>query len=303
MKSKIKKMLGLFVFCAAVIPFTNVSAATYTEQDLTNLNNTPITSEDTFTVGGSTYIGTDGALTINSGNIVFSITNDRIVMNINGDVTLNSGQNFFIKVPDALSAMTSGMGFALVINNGSTLNINGTVIIPAGSGGNTNGLVTNNGTVNVNGTVELRSAGSYSGTGTTNVNGNFVVYGINGTNLNSNIILQNTGSIYADSDVVSKVSAGVNGMQITDKANKDYDSVTASVVTANGNNTFAYAYELSPVQETMTPEQTPTTDTTEEVKKEEMKNPETSDNILVYGALALAGLGVITVTSRKLLKH
>ena len=102
MKSKIKKMLGLFVFCAAVIPFTNVSAATYTEQDLTSLNNTPITSEDTFTVGGSTYIGTDGALTINSGNIVFSITNDRIVMNINGDVTLNSGQNFFIKVPDAL---------------------------------------------------------------------------------------------------------------------------------------------------------------------------------------------------------
>ncbi len=300
MKRQMKVFLGLFVCAFMIIPFVKVNAAEYDQNDFGALiGGTPITSNDTLTVNGAPYIGANGALTINDGNITFSIDNNRIVMTIDGNATLNDGENFFVKVPDALEAMAGGNGFALVISEGSTFNINGTVIIPAGSGGNTNGLATNNGTVNVNGTIELRSTGSYTGTGTTNVNGNFVVYGLNGTNLGANLVLNENGSIYSDSVLDGKVTTNVNGMQISDKANKDYDSVTDSVVTANGDNTFAYAYELSPIEEVVAPDNTTTPEDTTS-NAEEVTNPKTADSILLITLALLVSGGAAVFAGRKI---
>ena len=262
-----------------------VNAEAYDQNDFVTLitKSTPITKDDTLTVGDNTYIGPNGALTINDGSITFSIDNssgkNRVLMTINGNVTLNDNEKFFIKIPDALESAASDAdieGFSLLVSKDAIFNINGTVIIPNAG----NGKVTNNGTINVNGAVELRSEAYYSATGTTNVYGRFVIYGIDGQNLDSTtkFSLKKTGAVYTDYDFsIDMFLSAETGMKVVPATDKDYKSVTSSVVTANQNNTFRYGYELA-YENNTEPE-------------EDINNPNTYDGISNFIILAIVSLG------------
>ena len=66
-------------------------------------------------------------------------------------------------------------------------------------------------------------------------------------------------------------------------------------------NTKAHIYDID-LKEEVTPNE-PVKEESKNETKEEIKNPETSDNIIIYALLALAGIGGVTYTSKKLLKH
>ena len=294
------------VLMVSLFGMSNVNAEAYDQDDFLELisKETPITAEDTLTVGGSKYIGTDGSFTISDGSVTFSLDESigekRILMTVDGDVMLNSGEKFFIKVPDALESIASSngiKGFSLLVTKDSNFNINGTVIIPNVG----NGKITNNGIVNVNGVVELRSLGNYTATGTTNVSGKFVIYGINGSNLdsNTNITLKSTGAVYSDYEFSTNMFlSGESGMKVVSATVKDYDSVTDSVVTAAGNNTFAYGYELAKIDDDgIIDENIPIVQN----KEEQIVNPKTFDGIYISMILAIISLIGLKVISKKIL--
>lgn len=301
------------VLMISLFGMRSVDADAYDQDDFLELigKKTPITAEDTLTVGGSNYIGPDGAFTIKDGFVTFSIDEStgekRILMTVDGDVMLNSGEKFFIKVPDVLEsiASTNGIkGFSLLITNDSNFDINGTVIIPNVG----NGKITNDGTVNVNGVVELRSLGNYTSTGTTNVSGKFVVYGVDGSNFDTNtdIVLKSNGAVYSDYEFsINMFLSGESGMKVVSAKVSDYDSVTDSVVTAAGNNTFAYGYELANIndEEFVIPDD----DITDEIipdnqnKEEQIVNPKTFDGIYVSMMLVVIALVGLKVIGKKIL--
>ena len=299
----------------ALCGIENVYAETYTGDDFITLitNATPITADDTLTVGDSTYIGADGAFTIQDGTVTFSldVNTKRILMTVDGNVTLNEGEKFFIKVPDALeeTATQNGItGFSLSITENGIFDINGTVIIPNKG----NGAVTNEGIINVNGAVELRSQGYYSASGKTNVSGIFAIYGVDGTNLDatSMFVLTGNGAVYSDYNLpVQNVSSGESGMQVVVASVREYDSVTESVVTASGDNTFAYGYELDTIEDTTIPDEDTTepdnnVDTPEETT--DITNPNTFDGIvssIIVVACCLSVIAGTTLSLRKRANH
>ena len=292
-----KLVLATGILATALVGIDSVNAKEYTEADFMDLitNSTEITSADTLTVSGSTYIGTDGSFTINDGSVTFSLDTstgtNRILMTVDGDVVLNENEKFFVKIPDALEATATGAnieGFSLLVNKDSVFDIDGTVIIPNVG----NGKFTNNGTVNVNGAVELRSLGNYTSTGTTNVFGKFVAYGIDGTNLDKGVkfTLNNTGAVYSDFEIsLDNFVSATDGMKVAEATVKDYDSVTDSVVTASGNNTFKYGYELTKVEDTTPTQPTEDNDKTP-VEDEKVENPQTFDGITTAFVVTLLGL-------------
>ena len=308
-----KKMIfACGVLAVSLCGIGSVNAEVYDDADFTNLitNKTPITADDTLTVGGDTYIGADGAFTINDGSVTFSVDNvsKRILMTVDGNVSLNEGEKFFIKIPDLLENNATQLGisgFSLDIKEGSNFNIDGTVIIPnAGEG-----KVINAGTVNVNGVVELRSEGNYTSTGLTNVNGKFVIYGVDGTNVGTGtkFTINDNGAVYSDFDFSADMFvSGVSGKVVIPATVKDYDSVTDIVVTAAGNNTFAYGYELGneKIEETV-PEvdkdNSNAGNATEQNKPENVVNPKTGD-INLLAILSLVGVSVVglRVISKKI---
>ena len=292
-----KLVLATGILATALVGIDSVNAKEYTEADFMDLitNSTEITSADTLTVSGSTYIGVDGSFTINDGSVTFSLDTstgtNRILMTVDGDVVLNENEKFFVKIPDALEATATGAnieGFSLLVNKDSVFDIDGTVIIPNVG----NGKFTNNGTVNVNGAVELRSLGNYTSTGTTNVFGKFVAYGIDGTNLDKGVkfTLNNTGAVYSDFEIsLDNFVSATDGMKVAEATVKDYDSVTDSVVTASGNNTFKYGYELTKVEDTTPTQPTEDNDKTP-VEDEKVENPQTFDGITTAFVVTLLGL-------------
>lgn len=292
-----KLVLATGILATALVGIDSVNAKEYTEADFMDLitNSTEITSADTLTVSGSTYIGADGSFTINDGSVTFSLDTstgtNRILMTVDGDVVLNENEKFFVKIPDALEATATGAnieGFSLLVNKDSVFDIDGTVIIPNVG----NGKFTNNGTVNVNGAVELRSLGNYTSTGTTNVFGKFVAYGIDGTNLDRGVkfTLNNTGAVYSDFEIsLDNFVSATDGMKVAEATVKDYDSVTDSVVTASGNNTFKYGYELTKVEDTTPTQPTEDNDKTP-VEDEKVENPQTFDGITTAFVVTLLGL-------------
>ena len=292
-----KLVLATGILATALVGIDSVNAKEYTEADFMDLitNSTEITSADTLTVSGSTYIGADGSFTINDGSVTFSLDTstgtNRILMTVDGDVVLNENEKFFVKIPDALEATATGAnieGFSLLVNKDSVFDIDGTVIIPNVG----NGKFTNNCTVNVNGAVELRSLGNYTSTGTTNVFGKFVAYGIDGTNLDKGVkfTLNNTGAVYSDFEIsLDNFVSATDGMKVAEATVKDYDSVTDSVVTASGNNTFKYGYELTKVEDTTPTQPTEDNDKTP-VEDEKVENPQTFDGITTAFVVTLLGL-------------
>lgn len=305
-----KKMCLTFgVLMVGLCGMENVSAKEYTDADFLTLiaGSTPITKDDTLTVAGDVYIGENGAFTINDGSVTFSLDEStgakRILMTIDGDVTLSEGENFFIKVPDALSTVAQQQnieGFSLALNEDDIFTIDGTVIIPSTG----TGTIINNGTINVNGAVELRSKGYYTGTGTTNVFSKFVIYGTTGANVSDDVVftLNKNGALYTDYDIaMEKIISGVNTMTVSTASSKEYQSVSANVVTANQDNTFAYGYELKTIEEPTDPGTT-TPPVTEPTEPEEVTNPNTFDGI--YSSIALVAMGSIAfiVVAMKLRK-
>ena len=271
-----KKMCLTFgVLMVGLCGMENVSAKEYTYAYFLTLiaGSTPITKDDTLTVAGDVYIGENGAFTINDGSVTFSLDEStgakRILMTIDGDVTLNEGENFFIKVPDALGTVAQQQnieGFSLVLNEDDIFTI---------------------------GAVELRSKGYYTGTGTTNIFSKFVIYGTTGTNVSNDVVftLNKNGALYTDYDIaMEKIISGVNTMTVSAASSKEYQSVSANVVTANQDNTFAYGYELKTIEEPTDPGTT-TPPVTEPTEPEEVTNPNTFDGI--YSSIALVAMGSI----------
>lgn len=283
MKKRFLTLFGAFMLFLFASTF-KVSAADMDfadiQTDLMGGQEIKITSDDTLTFSGETWIGEDGRITLNSGDVVLKLENGTVNITVNGEASVNALKQFIMQI-DTGSAK---LPIKLIIPTDSTVNIDGTLAIPTG----TNGVLENEGTVNINGNMEIRSAGVYSSTGVTNLYGNLAIYGEVTNNLgNSKINLFDKGNIYSASDASTNIVIGEKDTNeyvwevVTN--DKKYTSVTSGL---DENFDFGYVLSKKVIQSNVP-------DDTEKVDEEE--NPKTSDNIIIYACLlSLSLVGVIS---------
>ena len=295
--SGIKKIvLGFALAFATFMTLGSVKAAdidfSTIQGDLLGGTPVEITAADTLTFNGETWIGQNGRIALNSGKATLQYDSTYVNITLDGSAVIKSGKQFIMQLD--LGGGTI-LPVKLTVNNGSALNIDGTLAIPTKS----NGTLINNGSVNINGNLEIRNEGVYEGTGVTNLYGNLAVYGSTGANLKANVNMFEGANVYADSDISSKlVIAETNTDEYTwdfTENNKVYTSVTAGL-----NDNFAYGYTLMQ-NKVETPVVSEPVDNDKTEAKEEIKNPETADNILVYVALLL-GASVVTAGTSMYIK-
>ena len=247
-----------------------------------------ITKDDTLTYAGETWIGENGRISLISGDVTLKYENNVVNITTNDSVSIvNGGKQFIMQIEkgDAI------LPVKLTNSKGSTLNVEGTLAIPAGS----KGVLINEGTVNVYGNLEIRSSGTYTSTGTTNVYGNVAV--LAGANTSGNIgnsifTLYKNGNIYSEKEDISLNVA--NGLG---------DAYEINTTTPNeADCEYGYTLQAKEVEEVpVTPGEDETTQNnpTEEVKNEEV-NPETSDGILLFLGLTVVGFAGVALTYRRL---
>ena len=323
MKKKAKIFLGLFICTFMVIPFIKVDAIY-----VTDYFGDTVKSEEVNGVWNLT-LQDDSAqdLIIRSGEtVVLDLNNHTLTnyANANSAVWVQAGGTLTIKGTGTISKIDAS-GTPTVNNQGTLIVENGTI----SAKGTKSAALHNSGNLTVNGgtiTTEEDNVFGLVNEGTAVINGGNFIQAHNFSVLNNANKMEIKGGNFA-------VSAGNTGAYslITNQGSSNSASLDITGGTFKANNSVffnegadtvsvsggSYSHDVSDyladglnmklengeyvlVKEEATNPETPAT---EETKKEEMKNPETSDNILVYGVLALAGLGVITVTSRKLLKH
>lgn len=301
----------------------NVNAADYSlEDELDNLKSgTPLTltSQDTLTYNGEQWIGKEGRLTVTYGDLSIkyddagtpgsdatNIQDDTVLFTVDGSVILNTGKQFIVqvklqvKLEEELKDIKLPVNFT--INEGSYLGVYGTLAMPSG----TNSVLVNNGSINITqpGAIELRDrANIYQGNGNMMVYGKLAIYGNSGSNIGEQVInLYENGFVYSEADVTDNINVGnvnMDGYKYTmsNSENNVYESVTATI----GSREFPYAYTVTSEKITDVVPVTPDEDTTtEETTTENVKNPETSDGILLFLGLTVVGFAGVALTYRRL---
>lgn len=279
----------------------NVNAAEIKLEDkLTELKGgtaLTITKDDTLTFAGETWIGENGRISLVSGDVTLKYENNVVNITTNNTVSVVNGGKQFIMQIDTGSGI---LPVKLTNSENSTLNVEGTLAIPAGS----KGVLVNEGTVNVYGNLEIRSSGTYTSTGTTNVYGNLAV--LAGANTSGNIgnsifTLYEKGNIYSEKEDISlNVANGLGDAYEIVSNNKHYVGNTTTPNEADCE--YGYTLQAKEVEEVpVTPGKDETTQNnpTEEVKNEEV-NPETSDGILLFLGLTVVGFAGTALAYRRL---
>ena len=267
--------LGINNVKATDIDFADV------KDDLLRGNPVEVTASDTLTFQGETWIGNDGRITLTSGKATLQYTNSYVNITLDGDASINKGKQFILQLDLGSSNI---LPVKLIINSDMTLNIDGSLAIPSGS----KGVLVNNGTVNINGNLEVRSNGTYESTGQTNLYGNLAFYRTDNNIGNIKIMMYENGNVYSQSEIKDNLVIGEKNTdnyiwEITNN-DKKYTSITANL-----DSNFIYGYTLA--KQTIND---PMIDDKND-NSNNIENPQTSDNILIYVALAIiAVLGIIT---------
>ena len=267
--------LGINNVKATDIDFADV------KDDLLRGNPVEVTASDTLTFQGETWIGNDGRITLTSGKATLQYTNSYVNISLDGDASINKGKQFILQLDLGSSNI---LPVKLIINSDMTLNIDGSLAIPSGS----KGILANNGTVNINGNLEVRSNGTYESTGQTNLYGNLAVYRTDNNIGNIKITMYENGNVYSQSEIKDNLVIGEKNTdnyiwEITNN-DKKYTSITANL---DSNFTYGYTLAKQTINDPMIDDKNDNSNNIE--------NPQTSDNILIYVALAIiAVLGIIT---------
>ena len=267
--------LGINNVKATDIDFADV------KDDLLRGNPVEVTASDTLTFQGETWIGNDGRITLTSGKATLQYTNSYVNITLDGDASINKGKQFILQLDLGSSNI---LPVKLIINSDMTLNIDGSLAIPSGS----KGILVNNGTVNINGNLEVRSNGTYESTGQTNLYGNLAFYRTDNNIGNIKIMMYENGNVYSQSEIKDNLVIGEKNTdnyiwEITNN-DKKYTSITANL---DSNFTYGYTLAKQTINDPMIDDKNDNSNNIE--------NPQTSDNILIYVALAIiAVLGIIT---------
>ena len=255
-----------------------------------------ITKDDTLTFAGETWIGENGRISLVSGDVTLKYENNVVNITTNNTVSVVNGGKQFIMQFDKGDAI---LPVKLTNSETSTLNVEGTLAIPAGS----KGVLVNEGTVNVYGNLEIRSSGTYTSTGTTNVYGNLAVLadGTTSANIGDSIFtLYKNGNIYSEKEDIS--SNIVNGLEDTyEIVSNDKHYVGNTTTPLDRDCEYGYTLQAKEVEEVpVTPgeDETAQNNPTDEVKNEE--NPETSDGIALFLGLTIVGFAGVALTYRRL---
>ena len=299
----LKKGLSILTFAFVMVislSVVNVNAAEIKLEDkLTELKGgtaLTITKDDTLTFAGETWIGENGRISLVSGDVTLKYENNVVNITTNNTVSVVNGGKQFIMQIDTGSDI---LPVKLTNSENSTLNVEGTLAIPAGS----KGVLINEGTVNVYGNLEIRSSGTYTSTGTTKVYGNVAV--LAGANTSGNIgnsifTLYEDGNIYSEKEDISlNVANGLGDAYEIVSNNKHYVGNTTKPVEADCE--YGYTLQAKEVEEVpVTPgeDETAQNNPTDEVKNEE--NPETSDGIALFLGLTIVGFAGVALTYRRL---
>ena len=266
--------LGINNVKATDIDFADV------KDDLLRGNPVEVTASDTLTFQGETWIGNDGRITLTSGKATLQYTNSYVNITLDGDASINKGKQFILQLDLGSSNI---LPVKLIINSDMTLNIDGSLAIPSGS----KGILVNNGTVNINGNLEVRSNGTYESTGQTNLYGNLAFYRTDNNIGNIKITMYENGNVYSQSEIKDNLVIGEKNTdnyiwEITNN-DKKYTSITANL---DSNFTYGYTLAKQTINDPMIDDKNDNSNNIE--------NPQTSDNILIYVALAIiAVLGII----------
>lgn len=327
---KFKKGLSFLTFAFVMVMAMGVINVNAREYDLSNPtdlqeftsgNEISLTSEDSLSYNGEVWFGADGRITPTTGTITVKYDSTRTDLDPNGvvDITfsdgivlLNSGKQFIAQID--MSALMPDMDMKVPVNltiaDDCNFLIYGRLAIPAGE----NSTLINNGTINLleGGTLEFRDReNSYQGSGLLNVFGELAIYGTSGSNIGSQKInLEYGGSVYSEADVFanivkSAIDTDYFTYDLIEKEDKYYESV--SPLTENGGiggRTFPYAWtvELKEISNVPVTDPTDNPTTGDETTTSDVKNPETSDNIVVYSLLTLIsalGIGAISLKLKR----
>lgn len=300
----LKKGLSILTFAFVMVislSVVNVNAAEIKLEDkLTELESgtaLTITKDDTLTFTGETWIGENGRISLVSGDVTLKYENNVVNITTNNTVSVVNGGKQFIMQIDKGSGI---LPVKLTNSENSTLNVEGTLAIPAGS----KGVLINEGTVNVYGNLEIRSSGTYTSTGTTNVYGNVAVLADADTSGNigdSIFTLYKNGNIYSEKEDIS--SNIVNGLEDTyEIVSNDKHYVGNTTKPLDRDCEYGYTLQAKEVEEVpvVPGEDENVSDNPKEEVSEEVANPETSDGILLFLGLTVVGIAGVALTYRRL---
>lgn len=321
---KLKKFLGVFIFAFMLVPFVKVDAI-YVDNiggNVTSVNENNVWYLTMNNNDKQDLIIRDGEVAVLdlNGFTLTNYTNANSVIWVESGGTLTIKGNGAIKKSDVSAAPTVNNEGTLIVDNG-TISANGANSAALHNSGN---LTVNGGTI----TTEENNVFGLVNEGTALINGGNFIQAYNFSVINNankmeikngnfTISANNTG---AYSLITNEGSAGSATLDVTGGTFK----ANTNVFHSEGNNSVAvsggsYSHDVSDfvadgfnlkqengefvlVKEEVTPNE-PVKEESKNETKEEIKNPETSDNIIIYALLALAGIGGVTYTSKKLLKH
>lgn len=321
-KSKIK-MLGLLAFAFMIVPFAKVDAiyvddiggnvTSIEESNVWYLTVQDDDRKDLIIRNGETVV-----LDLNGHTFTnYTAANSVIWVQDGGNLTIiDSVGTGVINKSDASSTPT--------VNNQGTLTVKGGTITASGAKSaslyNSGTLTFTDGTI----TTEEDNVFGLVNEGTAVISGGKFVQAHNFSVLNNANKMEISGGDFAVSEgntnayslITNQGSSAAASLEVTGgtfKANNNvfYNEGEDKVVVSGG----TYSHDVSKYladgfnlkQENgeyvlVKDEQIPVTDDTDKVTAEEIKNPETSDNVIVYVLLALVGLGAAAITTRKLVK-
>lgn len=300
----LKKGLSILTFAFVMVislSVVNVNAEEIKLEDkLTELKGgtaLTITKDDTLTFAGETWIGENGRISLVSGDVTLKYENNVVNITTNNTVSVvNGGKQFIMQIDTGRGILP----VKLTNSENSTLTVEGTLAIPAG----TKGVLINEGIVNVYGNLEIRSSGTYTSTGTTNVYGNVAV--LAGADTSANIgdsifTLYENGNIYSEKEDISlNVANGLGDAYEIVSNNKHYvgNTTTPNEVDCE----YGYTLQAKEVEEVpvVPGEDENVSDNPKEEVSEEVANPETSDGILLFLGLTVVGIAGVALTYRRL---
>ena len=190
-----------------------------------------------------------------------------------------------------LPLQNSTLPIDLVVDEGSTLNVNGRMALPTG----TKGSLVNNGTVNISGSLEVRADATYTGAGVNNLTGNLVIYGQINPLGTAKITLGEKGTVYSNADVTANLTY-VKGFEAVSLETKVYSSITDVV----GKQTFTNGYTTVKTEVEEPAEEVKDEEKVENEVKDEVENPKTSDGIMLVSMALAVSTGLVIVARKKL---
>ena len=292
MKKALKMILGLFVGAFMVVPFMGVNAEEYGLEALAKLaiegGSLEIKAGDIIKVGEDVYVGDSEVALMNviDGTATLTNKNGRIEIVLKGTAEVKGS-----KVIMQLPLQNSTLPIDLVVDEGSTLNVNGRMALPTG----TKGSLVNNGTVNISGSLEVRADATYTGAGVNNLTGNLVIYGQINPLGTAKITLGEKGTVYSNADVTANLTY-VKGFEAVSLETKVYSSITDVV----GKQTFTNGYTTVKTEVEEPAEEVKDEEKVENEVKDEVENPKTSDGIMLVSMALAVSTGLVIVARKKL---